>query len=112
VVATAQGQPGARRVFEAKAQDFSLDEIALFGGLRNCRSTATRPYRRNCGSRWRERPCRRGERGITIGAGYFRLDEPDFEPVMIQSISGARALDRKNRQFMISPIKSGRARWI
>jgi len=106
LVATAQGQPGARRVFEAKAQDFSLDEIALFGGLRNLPFDSDAPLSAQLRFALGENDLvAEASGGITIGAGYFRLDEPDFEPVMIQSISGAAHWDRKNRQFMISPIK-------
>jgi hypothetical protein len=106
VVATAQGQPGARRVFEAKAQDFSLDEIALFGGLRNLPFDSDAPLSAQLRFALGENDLvAEASGGITIGAGYFRLDEPDFEPVIIQSISGAAHWDRKNRQFMISPIK-------
>jgi hypothetical protein len=106
VVATAQGAPGGRRAFEAKAQDFSLDEIALFGGLRNLPFDSDAPLSAQMRFALGENDLvAEASGGITVGAGYFRLDEPDFEPVMIQSISGAAHWDRKNRQFVISPIK-------
>ncbi|MGA9824682.1 MAG: AsmA-like C-terminal region-containing protein [Methylocystis sp.] len=106
VVATAQGVPGGRRAFEAKAQDFSLDEIALFGGLRNLPFDSDAPLSAQLRFALGENDLvAEASGGITVGAGYFRLDEPDFEPVMIQSISGAAHWDRKNRQFVISPIK-------
>jgi len=106
VVATAQGLPGGRRVFEAKAQDFSLDEIALFGGLRNLPFDSDAPLSAQLRFALGENDLvAEASGGITVGAGYFRLDEPDFEPVMIQSVSGAAHWDRKNRQFVISPIK-------
>jgi hypothetical protein len=106
VVATAQGVPGGRRAFEAKAQDFSLDEIALFGGLRNVPFDSDAPLSAQLRFALGENDLvAEASGGITVGAGYFRLDEPDFEPVMIQSISGAAHWDRKNRQFVISPIK-------
>ncbi len=106
VIATAQGLPGGRRVFEAKAQDFSLDEIALFGGLRNLPFDSDAPLSAQLRFALGENDLvAEASGGIAVGAGYFRLDEPDFEPVMIQSISGAAHWDRKNRQFMISPIK-------
>jgi hypothetical protein len=106
VVATAQGAPGARRVFEAKAQDFSLDEIALFGGLRNLPFDSDAPLSAELRFALGENDrVVEASGGVTVGAGYSRLDEPDYEPVMIQSLSGAAHWDRTNRQFLISPIK-------
>ena len=106
VVASAQGLPGGRRVFEAKAQGFSFEEIALFGGLRNLPFDSDAPLSAQLRFALGENDLvAEASGGITVGAGYFRLDEPDFEPVMIQSVSGAARWDRKNRQFVISPIK-------
>ncbi len=106
VVATAQGAPGARRVFEAQAKDFSLDEIALLGGLRNLPFDTDAPLSAQLRFALGENDrVVEANGGITVGAGYFRLDEPDYEPVMIQSLSGSAHWDRKNRQFLISPVK-------
>jgi hypothetical protein len=106
LVATAQGQPGRRRIFEANARNFSLDEIALFGGLRNLPFDSDAPFSAQLKFTLGANDLvAEANGGITVGAGYFRLDEPDHEPVMIQSISGAARWDRGNRQFLISPVK-------
>lgn len=53
IVANAQGAPGGRRVFDAVAQDFSLEDFAVMGAPTACRSTAIPPFRRKSISRSR-----------------------------------------------------------
>ncbi len=106
VVATAAGAPGERRVFDAGARDFSLDELELLAGLRylpfdiDAPMSAQLHFALDVNDRVVE-----AEGGVHIGSGFFRLDEPDFEPVMIETLSGSARWDRENRQFVLSPIK-------
>jgi hypothetical protein len=106
VVATAKGVPGARRSFDAEARDFSLDDIALFGGMRKLPFDTDSPL-----SAELHFALGLGDRVVEasgmgrLGAGFFRLDEPDFEPVMVRELSGAAHWDKVNRQFVLSPIE-------
>ena len=43
--------------------------------------------------------------GVLVGPGYFRLDEPDHEPILIEQALGEARWDRKNRQFVFPVLK-------
>ncbi len=106
VVASAHGLPGSKRNFDAEAHDFSIDDIALFGGLRKLPFDTDAPlsaelhFVLSAEGRVTE-----ASAGARLGKGYFRLDEPDFEPVMVREVSGAAHWDKQNRQFIISPVE-------
>ena len=106
IVASAKGAPGARRGVEIKAADFSLDEIALLAGARELPFDTDAPLSASLRFALGENDRVVEASGeVALGAGYFRLDEPDHEPVLIQSLSGAARWDSQNRHFLISPIK-------
>ncbi|WP_246206981.1 DUF3971 domain-containing protein [Methylocystis heyeri] len=105
ISASAHGLPGSRRDFDAQAQSFTLDDIALLGGLRklpfdtDSRFSAKLHYVLGAGGRVLE-----AGGALRLGKGFFRLEEPDFEPVMITELSGAAHWDAANRQFVVSPV--------
>jgi len=104
-VAVAKGAPGGRRDFHAQFRGLSIDEIALAGGFRTTRFDTDAPlafdlrFALGAGDEVLETS---GQ--VEIGRGYFRFDEPDHEPVMIEKIAGVATWDRVARKVVISPL--------
>jgi len=106
LVAAATGAPGARRVFDARAQDFSIDDIALLGSLRHPPFDSDAPFAAEIHFALSESGRVVEASGkAQVGAGFFRLNEPDHEPVMIEQLSLAAAWDKAHRQFALRPIR-------
>jgi len=104
-VATATGEPGARRVFDARLRDISIDEIALVGGFRHLKfDTDSRISLDAHFALGQDDRVLEANGRIRVGPGFFRLEDPDHEPVMIEAVSGAMHWDRELRQFVIAPI--------
>ncbi len=106
IVANAQGAPGGRRVFDAVAQDFSLEDFAVMGGAHSLpfdsdsAFSAQIHFALSATDRVVE-----ASGGLRVGPGFFRLNEPDHEPVMIDQLAASASWDRVNRQFAINPIR-------
>ncbi len=106
VVGTAQGSPGTQREFEARAQDFTIDELTLLGGFRNqlfdtdAALSAHLHFALDAKDRIAD-----ASGGVLVGPGYFRLDEPDHEPILIEQALGEARWDHKNRQFIFPVLK-------
>ncbi len=106
ITASAHGLPGSRRDFDAEAQGFTLDDIMLLGGLRklpfdtDAHLSTKLHFALGADGRVAE-----ASGAVRLGNGYFRLDEPDFEPVMIDEVSVAAHWDKAGRQFIISPVQ-------
>jgi hypothetical protein len=106
LAATAKGRPGARRVFDAQAKNFSIDDIALLGGVRNLPFDSDAPLAAEIHFALSESDRVVEAKGsASVGRGFFRLSEPDFEPVMIETLSAEVAWDKANRQFALAPIR-------
>ncbi len=103
--AVATGAPGGRREFRAQFRDLSIDEIALAGGFRTARFDTDAPFSFDlrfalgAGDEVLE-----ASGQAEIGRGYFRFDEPDHEPVMIEKVAGVATWDRAARKLVIAPI--------
>ena len=106
LVGTTHGAPGTRREFEARAQEFTIDELALLGGWRNQRFdtdaalSAHLHFALDAEDRIAD-----ASGGVLVGPGYFRLDEPDHEPMLIEQALGEARWDRKNRHFVFPVLK-------
>ncbi len=104
-VAVAKGAPGGRRDFHAQFRDFSIDEIALAGGFRTARFDTDAPFSFDlrfalgAGDEVLE-----ASGQAEMGRGYFRFDEPDHEPVMIEKVAGVATWDRGARKLVIAPL--------
>jgi hypothetical protein len=104
-VATATGTPGAHRVFDAHLHDLTLDEIALVGGFRNLKFDTDAPMSFDLHFALGANDSVLEAKGrFDVGAGFFRLEDPDHEPVMIETLSGAVRWDTAGRQFVIAPL--------
>ncbi len=104
-IAVAKGAPGGRREFHAQFRDLSIDEIALAGGFRTARFDTDAPFSFDlqfalgAGDEVLE-----ASGQAEVGRGYFRFDEPDHEPVMIEKIAAVATWDRAARKVAIAPI--------
>lgn len=103
--ATAHGLPGEKRIFDANIHDFSLDEVALVVGSRNLKFDSDSPlsaklhFALDPGDRVLE-----AEGSLDVGAGYFRLEDPDFEPFLIDRASAQAHWDRASRKVLVNPV--------
>lgn len=103
--ATAAGAPGDRRTFDAHLHRLSLDEVALIGGFRNIPFDTDAPLSLALhfvlagDGRVLE-----ASGNFGAGAGYFRLEERDHEPIMVDDVAGAVRWDANLRQFSIEPV--------
>ncbi|TLG74056.1 hypothetical protein FEV16_12460 [Methylocystis sp. B8] len=104
-VAVAKGAPGGRRDFHAQFRGLSIDEIALAGGFRTTRFDTDAPlsfdlqFALGAGDEILE-----ASGQAEVGRGYFRFDEPDHEPVMIEKVAGVATWDRVGRKVVIAPL--------
>ncbi|BDV39078.1 DUF3971 domain-containing protein [Methylocystis bryophila] len=106
LVGTTHGAPGTQREFEARAQEFTIDELTLLSGWRNqqfdtdAALSAHLHFALDAGDHVID-----ASGGFLVGPGYFRLDEPDYEPILIEQALGEARWDRKNRQFLFPVLK-------
>jgi len=106
LVGTTHGAPGTEREFEARAKEFTIDELALLGGWRNQRFDTDAALSAHL--HFALDPENRiidASGGVLAGPGYFRLDEPDYEPILIEQAFGEARWDRKNRHFVFPVLK-------
>ena len=103
--AIAKGAPGERRDFYAILRDISIDEIALVAGARTTKFDSDAPlsFVMNFSLAPDDALLRASGR-VEIGKGFFRLDEPDHEPVMIEHIGATATWDKAARKLVLSPV--------
>jgi hypothetical protein len=103
--ATAYGSPGEKRVFDAKVQDFSIDEVALVVGSRNLKVDTDSPL--SLKLHFALDPADRvleAKGSFSVGAGYVRLEDPDHEPFMIDRAVAEAHWDRDSRKLLVDPV--------
>ncbi len=106
VSALAKGAPGGRRDFHASVRGLSVDEIALVAGFRNAGFDTDAPlgFDFDFALGADDSVVDAGGR-FEVGGGFFRLDDPDHEPVRIERITGASKWDKHARKLVISPLR-------
>jgi hypothetical protein len=104
--AAAKGAPGQSRSFVAHVRDLTIDEIALIGGFRTTGFDTDAPLGVDMSFSLSPDDIVLDAKGaFEVGKGFFRLDEPDHEPVMIQRIAGQAAWSRRERKLVIAPFQ-------
>lgn len=104
--AAAQGAPGQPRSFVARVRDLSIDEISLIGGFRATRFDTDAPLGVDMSfSLSPEDIVLEAKGAFEVGKGFFRLDEPDHEPVMIERIAGQAFWNRRERKVVVAPVQ-------
>ena len=105
-VAVAKGAPGARRDFLAELHDLSIDEAALVGGFRNARFDTDAPLSASLSFALAPDDKVLEAKGrVDVGHGFFRLEEPDHEPVMIDRVSVAARWDDAGHKVVVAPCE-------
>lgn len=104
--ASATGEPGNPRSFVAHVRGLTIDEISLIGGFRASGFDTDSPLAVDMSfSLSPDNIIHDAKGAFEVGKGYFRLDEPDHEPVMIQRIAGKVVWNRHERKLAIGPIQ-------
>ncbi|ATQ66830.1 MULTISPECIES: YhdP family protein [Methylosinus] len=102
----ADGRPGERRALDLKVRRLSLDEIALVAGARSLPFDTDAPLSLDlrlavdAENRLLEASGR-----LAMGEGFFRLEEPDAEPFMVEALSISARWDAARRRIAIEPIE-------
>jgi hypothetical protein len=106
VTAAASGAPGQQRSFSARVRGLTIDEISLIGGFRAAGFDTDAPLGVDMSFALSPSDIVVEAKGaVEIGKGFFRLDEPDHEPVMIERIMGQATWNRHERRLDLSPIQ-------
>ncbi len=106
MIAVAKGAPGQRREFSAKVRDLTIDEAALIGGFRSATFDTDSPF--GVALSFALAPDDRvleAKGSFEIGHGFFRLDDPDHEPVMIERIAAQANWDGATRKIIVAPFE-------
>jgi hypothetical protein len=104
--AAAKGAPGQQRQFAAHVRDLTIDEVSLIGGFRTTRFDTDSPLGVDLSfSLAPDDTLLEAKGGLEIGKGFFRLEEPDHEPVMIDRIAAQAVWDRRARKLVIAPFQ-------
>ncbi|QGM99140.1 hypothetical protein F7D14_17700 [Methylocystis parvus] len=104
--AAAKGAPGQQRQFVAHVRDLSIDEICLLGGFRTTQFDTDSPLGFDLSfTLGPDDKVLEAKGGFEIGKGFFRLEDPDHEPVMVDRIAAQAAWDRRGRKLLIAPVQ-------
>ncbi|MGJ0510079.1 MAG: AsmA-like C-terminal region-containing protein [Methylocystis sp.] len=104
--AAARGEPGRPRSFEARVRGLTLEEISLIGGFRPSGFDTDAPLGIDMSfSLSPDNIVLDAKGAFEVGKGFFRLDEPDHEPVMIDRIAGEAVWSRHERKALIGPVQ-------
>jgi len=106
VTAAAKGAPGQRRQLVARVRDLTVDEISLIGGVRRMQFDTDAPLGLDLNFTLApDDIVLEAKGGLEIGKGFFRLEDPDHEPVMIDRVAAQMSWDRRARKLLISPVQ-------
>jgi AsmA-like C-terminal region len=106
VTAAATGAPGQPRSFTAHVRDLTIDEISLIAGARAAGFDTDAPLGVDMNFSLSPSDIVLEAKGaVEIGKGFFRLDEPDHEPVMIDRIMAQAIWNRHERRVDLAPIQ-------
>ncbi len=93
--ARAAVQPDGTKLLNVRAANLSLDEITLAGGLKSIGFDLNMPVSAKLEMQLaKDGQIDRAKGTFSLGAGYFRLDDPDHEPLLIDAATGGFHLDR------------------
>ncbi len=94
------------KTLSVDVKNLSLDEIALVGGTRSLGFDFSTPVSASVAFRLGPNGILEGAQGrFSLGAGYFKLDDPDHEPLLIDALAGGFRLDLQGRGIDILPTE-------
>jgi hypothetical protein len=106
MTAAAKGAPGENRALSAKLRNVTIDEISLVAGARNLHFDTDAPLGVDLSFSLSPDGIVLGASGgLEIGKGFFRLEEPDYEPVMVQRIAAQARWSRRERKLVVAPVE-------
>lgn len=104
--AAARGAPNQQRQFVAQVRDLSIDEISLIGGFRATQFDTDSPLGFDLSfTLASDDNLVEAKGGFEMGKGFFRLEDPDHEPVMIERVAAKAAWDPRGRKILIAPVQ-------
>lgn len=102
----ASGAPGAQRRLMLSLQNLSIDEILLATGARSIGADFDMPLSASFSVGLRpDGVLSEAVASFGMGAGYLRFDDPNDEPMMIDSIQGGAHWDGATRRIVVDPVK-------
>ena len=105
VEAVARGTPGADRHFKLNVADLSVDELQLAAGTRSLGIETDMPIGMNVDIGLKpDNTLSMAAGDVILGPGFYRLDDPDQEPVFVDRIDAALHWDGATRHIEIDPI--------
>jgi hypothetical protein len=103
VAVSAQGE--GLRSLDIEAKDLDLDDLMLATG-RKAPFEATMPISAKLDLQLAADKSLAAMRGrFGLGAGYFKLDDPDHEPFLVDEITGGWSWDAATQRFLIENIQ-------
>ena len=105
VAATASGSPGSDRRFKLRAAGLSIDELQLAAGSRSLGVETNMPIGLNLDlAMTSDNTLSMAAGGVTMGPGFYRLDDPDQEPVFVDDIRAKLHWNGAARHIEIDPV--------
>jgi hypothetical protein len=102
----ASGKPGAERQLNLSLQNLSIDEILLATGARTIGADFDMPLSAKFRVGLRaDGALSEAVAAFDFGAGFLRFDDPNDEPMMVDSIHGGLHWDGASRRILIDPVK-------
>ncbi len=104
--AVAKGSPNGPRSIHASIQNVSVDEVALFAGIRNPAVDFDMPLSASVDIALKpDGQPDSASLEFGLGAGYLRLDDPEFAPVFTQGLTGRIKWLPERNQFALEPMR-------
>ncbi|HUZ67878.1 MAG TPA: DUF3971 domain-containing protein, partial [Beijerinckiaceae bacterium] len=105
LTASATGAPGTPRALDIDAQDLSIDEISLVGGLTHPGFDLDTPISARLHFALAPDGSFADASGrVALGSGFFHVDNPDAEPQQIDALVGHFHWDSASKSFILDPI--------
>ncbi len=104
--ALASGAPGGKRDFRAAIRDLSIDEVSLIGGFRP--SSFDTDALMGVDLAFTLAPndeVTQASGRLEVGKGYFRLEDRDHEPFMIERVALDASWSAKAHKVVIAPLE-------
>jgi hypothetical protein len=102
----ASGAPGSERRLNIAFKNVSLDEISLASGVRNMGVDFDMPVSTQFDvALTPEGTVSKATGQFNLGAGYFRFDDPDDEPLLIDSVDGQFHWEPATRRILVDGVR-------
>ena len=110
---SARARDGATRGLSVEAHDFSLDDILLVSPSRPPFESDMPISFKVDADLTREAAIKSVKGGFTLGAGYFKLADPDHEPFLVDEATGRLGWDADAKRFRLDDVEAlaGASHW-